>query len=467
MVLPGIWRQVGYQPTETQLRAHLSGARFVLVAGGERAGKSYFSAMELLLHCDVPEGLFWIVGPDYEQTRTEFTYVMEALERIGALESRPMMPRRGPWQLQTKWGAQIETKTSQEIMRLASKAPDGILMVEAAQQEYLAWLKCRGRVVEKRGWVIMSGTFEGSLGWFPEVWARWQAPNTEDGRSFSLPTWSNLAVFPQGRDDPEILALEALFSPDLFQERFGAIPCKPEGLVHKEFEYARHVVEWATFDPALSVHLAIDPGFATAYAVIALQVAGDTVMAIDEIYESGYTTADMILAAEQRPWWGNVVGGVIDVAGRQHQAQASHVEIWQQRGGVHLAANPVPVPDGIERLRTFLVDPETKEPRIFFNPSLTQLFREFGKYRYPRTRETQAERDMPIDRHNHAIKAISYFLYHWYGPVHRDLPAPRSGGAPQRARRVQGADLLFNRSGNTPLYTSIRQRPRPRRSTFR
>ena len=74
---------------------------------------------------------------------------------------------------------------------------------------------------------------------------------------------------------------------------------------------------------------------------------------------------------------------------------------------------------------------------------------------------------MPIDRHNHAIKAISYFLYHWYGPVHRDLPAPRSGGAPQRARRVQGADLLFNRSGNTPLYTSIRQRPRPRRSTFR
>ena len=53
------------------------------VAGGERAGKSLSGAMELFAQCIGVPGLWWICGPDYEQTHPEFDYILAALQKIG------------------------------------------------------------------------------------------------------------------------------------------------------------------------------------------------------------------------------------------------------------------------------------------------------------------------------------------------------------------------------------------------
>jgi hypothetical protein len=69
-----MWDAVGYTPNAAQSPFHKCRSRRVLVAGGERAGKSFSVAKEVLTR--VPFGsLFWILGPDYEQARAEFQYL--------------------------------------------------------------------------------------------------------------------------------------------------------------------------------------------------------------------------------------------------------------------------------------------------------------------------------------------------------------------------------------------------------
>ncbi len=424
-----IWAAAGYEPSAEQLAAHLDQHRFRLVAGGERAGKSYYSALELLCWLMVTGegGLFWIVGPDYQLARPEFLHLVEAAGRCGLVVPWSVsMPAQGACKLTTRLGTVVETRTSAEAVKLAGFAPDGLLMVEAAQQGYDVYLQCRGRMAEKRGPMLLSGTFEGSLGWYAELWARWQGANTDGGKSFSLPTWSNLAVYPGGRNDPEIRALEATYPPDKFQERFGAVPCPPATLVFKEFRHLDHVrairfgeergdgTIW--LPPMLPIQLWIDPGWAGAYAVLAVAIHGGCVYVFDEVYAQGRTAQDIIAEIRQRDWWPRVRGGVIDIAGTQHQGMESHVEIWRA-AGVPLRAQPVPIPDGILRHRTFLRDPASGRPRLYHDPRCKGTIREYGLYKYREVVEGRALSEAPIDADNHAMKAIAYGLVANFGFV--------------------------------------------------
>ena len=405
--------------------------RVKLIAGGERAGKSYSAAMELFAHVIGHDGLWWIVSPDYEQAWHEYKYVLDALNKLGMVSSSSF-PRVGQCSLMTVFGGEVVTKSADDVRKLAGAAPNGILLCEAAQTDFEVWMKLRGRLSEKKGWLWASGTFEGSLGWYPQLWTRWQADNPEGGKSFSIPTWANLAIFPGGRDDPEIKALEATYPADLFMERCGAIPCVPAEIVFHEFDYTRHVTVLAKYDDKSPVELAIDPGYASAYYVGALQWHGDHVYLIDELYEQGKVAEQVIALCKRRLWWKSVRGGVIDTAGKQHPGAKSQVEIWQSEAGLWLRTNRVSIVDGILRMRTFLVDPGSADgkPRLHFSPTCKGVLAEFSKYKYAKDADNKPISELPIDRDNHGIKAISYWLYDRYGPVLRKKRKPRPGHNP-------------------------------------
>ena len=415
-VREALWRRVGYAPSAEQRQAHDSPARLRLIAGGERAGKSRSAAMELFGRC-LEGRLYWLVGPDYELCRPEFRYLAEAFGAIGAVDSLSF-PSSEQCRLTLRTGARIVTKSARDPARLAGEAPDGILGCEAAQLPHEVYLRLRGRVAERRGWLWLSGTFEGSRGWYADHFSAWQVVNTDGAASFSIPTWSNRTLFPGGRSDAEIEALEATYPAAVFRERFGGVPCPPATLVFPEFEPARHV---ASVDPATveNVELAIDPGYAGAYAVVAVTEAGGVVRVVDEVYHRRMVAAEIIAECKRRWWWPRVSGGVIDVAGRQHHASASQVEIWQALAGLRLRSRPVRIQDGIDRLRTFLRDPASGEPRVTVAPACRALMQEFGSYRYHEARDDRPISELPIDRDNHAIKALAYWLYDRFGPVAR------------------------------------------------
>ena len=422
-----LYEKVNFTPTELQKAILGSKKRFTLVAGGEQAGKSMVASKYLLARfLDTgSSGLFWLVAADYERTRAEFEYLVEDFANLGLLKEASK--RVDPGRIILGDGTRIETKSAKDPRTLAMRAPDGIVGCEASQLDLETFNRLRGRCAPKRGWMFLSGTFEGSLGWYPQMYQAWQHSSSKDEQSFSLPSYSNEHLYPGGRQDPEILALEKASSDDFFMERIEGIPSPPQGMVFTEIRPDIHVQD-IEYVPDQPVHIWIDPGYAEAYACEIVQIINDQVRVIDEIYERDLVTDDMIDIAQSRPWWRDARYGVIDVAGFQHQAMAAPAERWMERTGIYFDSQKIRINDGTERLKSFLkTDPvDQREPRIVFNPKCEGILSEFGvmpnpfdgqsrAYRWKMDRDGNIVGETPQDQYNHGVKAIIYGLINRFG----------------------------------------------------
>tara|TARA_R100000781_G_scaffold24359_2_gene18014 strand:- start:946 stop:2301 length:1356 start_codon:yes stop_codon:yes gene_type:complete len=422
-----LYDKIGFAPTELQKPILESRKRFTLVAGGEQAGKSMVASKYLIgrfLENDEP-GLYWLVAADYERTRAEFEYLVEDFASMGLLKEASK--RVDPGRIILADDTRIETKSAKDPRTLAMRAPNGIIGCEASQLDLETFHRLRGRCAPKRGWMFLGGTFEGSLGWYPQMYQAWQHSSNVEEQSFSLPSYSNQYLYPGGRQDPEILSLEKVSSDDFFMERIEGIPSPPKGMVFSEIRPDLHVQD-VEYEPDIPVHLWIDPGYAEAYAVEVVQVVNDQIRVIDEIYERDLITDEIIEIAQSKVWWKDAKFGVIDIAGTQHQAMAAPAEVWMEKTGIYFDSQKIKISDGTERLKAFLkTDPiEQREPRIVFNPKCEGILSEFGiqpnpfdgqtrAYRWKMDRDGTIVGETPEDRYNHGIKAVTYGLINRYG----------------------------------------------------
>lgn len=443
-----VLQRLGLKVYAGQLNVIRDDHRLRIVAGGERAGKSFITAADLVSR--LPWGTeFWLIGPDYYLPRAEFEYVEQMLATLGAIRSTRDVkkPKEGSWSLVTKSGQLIVTRTSSDVRKLASRPVDGIALCEAGQQSYDTMLKAMGRVSEPRGWILASGTFESSYDWYANTFREWTEEQTKggdpEGRAYSLPTWENPFIFPLGRNDPEILRLERLYAgvPGYFDEKCGAIPAPPLGVIFREFSHRKHVCETARYDPRLPVYLGIDPGHGgpSAYAIVACQFIvspfhptvdlKDVCRVIDILYIPGADFDGIRPLVSSRLWFPNVAGGAIDVEAPDERKR------WRRYLGVSLTAKKVHIREGERRLHTFLheepLQPEgvqdeaasSLSSHLLFAPECSDMaLREFMQYRSPvqapeemegRPSTTARSRRGP----EHMLKALWYLLYARYGPV--------------------------------------------------
>jgi hypothetical protein len=418
--------EAGYSPLPAQAPIHLAHERILLISGGEGSGKSLVTAAEIVARFDRWK-LAYVVGPKYESAHKEIDYCYEMLSKFRACEAGDYSrPKEGKAVLCVKGRGRIETLSSDEGPKAITgtgESPDILAMVEAGKQSYEIFLACRARVARSRGLLILSGTIEESERWYPELVKRWQSGNPEGARSFIVPTWSNSVLYPLGRDDPEIKALEATYPPDKFMERFGAVPCPPTDAVIKEF----------SFDANLPVELWIDPGYSGShYAVEVVQFPNRRdVHVIDEIYADHAITREIIDAAKLKPWWRDVPkkldrksGGVIDIAAKAHAAMPSVWQTWDAEG-VALRMKDVGVEDGVAVHRAMLKPPDGGVPRLLFNPACKGAFAEYNVWRRKRVGDAVLE---PDNKHCDAMKALHYGLVDRFGV----LGAPKE---PERERR--------------------------------
>ena len=421
-----LYDKVGFTPTDEQVAILESPYRFNLVAGGEQAGKSMVASKYLLgrfMETEEP-GLYWLVAADYERTRAEFEYLVQDFATLGILKQASK--RVDPGYIVLADGTRIETKSAKDPRTLAMRAPHGILGCEASQLDMETFFRLRGRCAPKRGWMFLAGTFEGSLGWYPQMYTAWAAGADPEAKAYSLPSWTNKYLYPGGREDPEIQRLKEVASDDFYMERIEGKPSPPKGLVFTEFRPDAHVVD-VEYVPDVPVHLWMDPGYAGGYAVEVIQVQGEQIQVIDEIYEVGLVTDEIIDIAKSRPWWPDVKFGVIDIAGNQHQAMAAPAEVWLEQAGLYLSSQKVKINEGTERLKGWLkIDPRTHAPRIVFSPKCIGIMSEFGMapnpfdgqtraYRWKTDREGNIVGDTPADKYNHGVNAIIYGLIVRFG----------------------------------------------------
>lgn len=426
------WGALGYVPNAAQKPIVTDDARIILICGGERSGKSYTTAAMFLKRCMVPDGRFWIIGPDYEHSRKEFEYIEYSLEKLGFI-SKCSKPMEGTWRMETTWGAHIQTRSSNKERSIASEALHGALMTEAGQQTEEAWLKTRGRLADHRGWLIMSGTLEDGFPWYIDLLNRWKGENVEGGSSYSLPTWSNTDIFPGGEEDPEIKALRASMPLDRFNEKYGAIPSKPSGLVFPQFDVERHVrslqLELDGNGKPLPVELAIDPATHT-YAVLFVQQAGNKVHVLDEVYTHGQIAQEVIPKVMAHPLYSYVTGGVGDFAVRQRHGTYSQEQIWLDKTGLVLRSNRWSEPDVRDAVAYRLqLDSTDDEPGVYFNSHMTSaigsdgrplgVLGEFNTWRWRDHGYGRSEIKRPVDFGNDGLKALGYWFLDTFGSVGR------------------------------------------------
>lgn len=427
----------GYKPVPEIEKVHFNPARIRLLSGGARLGKSLFMAMEALpwvFHSD----LIWLLGPDYSQTRQEFLYMVEALVSIGATNASMIsfpQSKSQPCSLETTWGCQVETMTTQDPEKIASKAPDMILLCEPGQIQDEIWDRASERVTTRRGGIVLAGTFEdNTYVWFQDAWMRWRKwPNDEDAKSFSVPMWANTYTFPEGKDDPEVKRLEATMPRDQFLRRIAGIPTPSRKLIladvwrPKLSDGTPHHVGYFPFTRKDSqgnlnpVEIFIDPGWGSEsyYYVGAVQKELDEnnnviFKVIDEIVVQHMTHQQVAQLAMSKMWWNNVAGGVAEPWGGDNHSlgNATAIEAWAQHSKVHLrAAERLPLDDRIAFLRDVLHDPTYDKPMIFFNESSTpHIQNEISHWRRRNTRADATRPPKPSDLGCDGVKALASYL---------------------------------------------------------
>jgi len=446
-----IFQEVGYQPSDAQWPVHKSKAQVLLVAGGERAGKSRVVAAEVLARTPwcYRAGQVAIVAQEYDQSRSECEYLIGDFERLQWLARAPSLPRQGTWSwdvIGPKGTIGFETislsRAGVRELTGRGKAYDVVLVCEAGLVSYDTLLGALGRVSETRGLIILSGTLWSDVGWLPDLYQAFAGPNIFNGAVFALPTWGNLAKFPGGEDDPEIKRLRDTLPTGEFSRRVAAQLVPSAGRVYPEFTYATHVKE-IEYDPELPVYLAVDPGYRPSlYAVLALQivtesvtdqdsgktVALETVRQIGEVWQHDLTHHDVIGLCRGQEWWHGVTQAIGGHETKQHQAAASTAEVWRNLVGTvendpedftFTTFNAGRVLDGIVRVKTFLSDPALKVPRYYCAPGCTGTQQEFQKYSRRVSSKGEVTSEEPEDRNNDAMDALRNFLVWKYGLVER------------------------------------------------
>lgn len=216
-----------------------SDAPRVLITGGIRVGKSTRGAFRALRAIFRPNTrLIWLVGPTYKHTHEEFRMLLEWCTKLNLVQGRPSLPQDGIRSMTLKTGCRIETRSADHPERLASVAPDLIILCEPGQMSAEIYDIVLGRLVERRGTLYMVGTLEDDQrvqrwAWYENLATEWAShPDGHYERSYELPTWTNKKIFPLGFQDPWIQERREAMSEYRFERMFAG---KPTGVENPVF----------------------------------------------------------------------------------------------------------------------------------------------------------------------------------------------------------------------------------------
>src|SRR3990167_3815127 len=212
-------------------------AKYVLITGGIRSGKSLRAAFKAFCKAlDPSTRLIWLVGPDYIQAREEFRYILEWCLKLDLVARKPngeleaTTPIEGSRTLRLITNCLIETKSAQHTERLASVAPDMIVLCEPGQMSSEVYETALGRLTQKRGDLWMAGTLESDATkahwqWYEDLARKWfgNMPGHKQ-RAFRLPTWANHVEYPRGEAEEVLQHAKAELPEYIWNRRFAGIP---------------------------------------------------------------------------------------------------------------------------------------------------------------------------------------------------------------------------------------------------
>lgn len=431
-----LYDRIEYHPHGGQRKFHSSTARFKVMDCGRRWGKSTSGP-----HDEVPRMLIktpvlgWIVAPTYDLGEKEFRvfwHILVDVLKVPIDKSKTFNSlRTKDFRITTGWGSSVEVRSAEHPESLVGEGLDFVIMAEAAKLKLSHWEKfIRPALADKRGSAVFVSTPEG-FNWFYDLYQRGQAsdPQFKDWWSYKSPTWENDIVFPGGRQDPEILAVESSSSPEVFAQEYGAEFTSFAGRIYSEFDEGYHIVHDYKFNPEWSNYLAFDWGFRNPFVCLNIQVApNDDIYIWDEYYERNMTTTEHARRLKSIIHW-RCDAGYYDPASPEDANQLLQVfRDTSDYNNVHVNDFTMQPADntwksGVERVKEFLKLRDqgngVMRPGLFVAEECHQTIREFNTYRVKeqteKMTETRDPKEEPRKKDDHAMDAMRYFVVGHFG----------------------------------------------------
>jgi hypothetical protein len=404
------WATLGYKPHPGQQTFHNSDARFKVLVGGARFGKSRAAAREALRYLFAPGTTGWIVAPTYALGAIEFRYLVEDVLRLGvkpltlttSTHMRMVLPN----------GSSVEVKSAESPVGLLGEALDWVILAEAAHLRAEIWERfIRPRLVTRGGSAVIATTPRGA-NWIKEVFDRGQSdenPFNRDWASWRFPTAANPLI---GAD--ELASVRAGISSAAWDEQFEAAFVPRDGLVYPGFDRKRHVVRIPNAMRELdgrTVELVrgIDFGFVNPMVAV--------LIAIEPTRERFHVIAE---TSAQRETMGTFVSQIANADAALGVRSVAHTwgdpsapglmaEMWKH--GLRVTAADNDIRSGIESVRWALESsPGRASPRMTIDPGCKRLLDEFETYLFAPDGVAGDLTETPVKLNDHALDALRYAL---------------------------------------------------------
>lgn len=429
--------QIGYKPHREQMLYHNSRARFRIPVCGRRFGKSTMAGHDLEPKLLMADKMYWIIGPTYDLGEKEFrviwdTFIVKMQMGRDKRFKKAYNKRSGNMFIQFPWNTRLEVRSADHPENLVGEALDWAIISEAAKHKLETWERfVRPALADKRGGADFPTTPEG-FNWLHKMWQLGNDPNHPDFASWSFPSWSNTAVFPGGRNDPEILLVERTSTPEWFAQEYGADFASFVGKIFPEWDEKTHV-QHVEFRPELPNYIFFDFGYTNPLAAIEVQITPrDEVRIWREHYKSFTTIPDHIeiLKNREHPEGYHVDLAFGDPADPEAAATISRdfvpcvampdvKSLYTWKNGIDLIRSFMkPRPQETAGGSLIVVDefgtPAPDVPAFVVDHSCIQTVNELNNYRSKEPIKGQNVPEWGVKMQDHAIDAIRYGLVHIY-----------------------------------------------------
>lgn len=278
-----LWfQQTDYAPHPGQRIVHYDNTRNRVLCNGRRWGKSMFGGKEIEAMAFVRNWRGepmrgWIIGPNYTDAEKEFRVVYDTFKKLGidTVSSKFLKnTENGNMHIATNWGFDLECRSANHPESLVGEGLDFVLLAEAGRHTRKTFTEyVRPALSDKRGISMMSGVPEDANDQNLLYWAyyRGQDPSKLQWRSWRMPSWTNTAVFPGGRNDPEILEAADDLTEDEFRRQYGGEFIMKRGRVMKEWDDEIHVGKYP-YRYDLPLYAAVDFGYTNDWVLLYIQV---------------------------------------------------------------------------------------------------------------------------------------------------------------------------------------------------
>jgi hypothetical protein len=418
------FKNIGYRPHAGQDLFHASQARFRLANCGRRFGKSTMSARdEEPKLFGMKNRLTWIVGPTYDLGEKEFRVIWNDIivkARMGTKKGvkRSYNKKQGVMFIEFPWGSRVEVRSAQHPENLVGDGLHHAIMSEAAKHNPDTWSRfIQPALADFRGTADFPTTPEG-YNWLYDLWMLGQNPDIPEYESWIFPSWSNVHLFPNGKDEDEIKLLQKTMPPEAFLQEIGAEFGSFVGKIYPEWDLTRHV-EKVNFNPMWRNYIAFDWGYTNPLAAIEFQISpSDEIYIWREHYKSFTRVEDHCKELKQRE---QPAGYHLDLAFGDAADPEAAVTVSQKL--VPCIAMPEAKEnwrDGIDLVRSFMEREDGEDefggpiykPALHVDHSCVNTIKEFNNYKSKESPKGMNVPEMGQKMADHAMDAIRYGLVH-------------------------------------------------------